>query len=178
VGAVGILADHPLAKGLRLVSGKRLGLLTSSVLALVLIVGSAQAGAGGTTQVLKFHQGQQQQTAVGFDINANTPPPVGSQFVITLNLYNAAPQFGKPNGARIGRALIDCTFLSTNAPNGDGICTGIAHVPNGYFTFGGSGGFSNGKHGYWAITGGVGSYANDRGQLRTGGGTAIATLTN
>jgi hypothetical protein len=54
---------------------------------------------------------------------------------------------------------------------------GVVHVPNGYFTFGGSGGFSSSKYGYWAITGGVGPYASERGQPRTGGGTAIATLT-
>ncbi len=116
------------------------------------------------------------QAAVGFNINSNATPPVGSQYIITLDLINAAPQFGKPTGTIVGRALIDCTFLSVSSANGDGICSGIAHVPDGYFTFGGNGGFSNAKHGYWAITGGVGPYANDRGQLRTGGGTAIATL--
>jgi len=131
--------------------------------------------------VLKFHKGN--MTAVGVGFNANDPnaiPAVGDQYVITLALYNAVPQFGKPTGARIGRVLLDCTFLSVNTPNGDGNCAGIIHVPDGYITFGGSGSaFSSvkPKHGYWAITGGVGPYANDRGQLRTGGGTAILTLT-
>ncbi len=156
----------------------RFAMLTACVLGLVLMIGVVQAGAAGSTRVLKFHQAHMTQAAVGFNINSNATPPVGSQYIITLALINAAPQFGKPAGAQIGRALIDCTFLSVSSPNGDGICAGIAHVPDGYFTFGGNGGFSNAKHGYWAITGGVGPYANDRGQLRTGGGTAIATLTS
>jgi hypothetical protein len=157
-------------------SVRQLGVPTGCVLGLVLMIGVSQAGAAGSTQVLKFHPGHMTQTAVGFNINSNAAPPIGSQYVITVTLHNAAPQFGKPTGAQIGRVLIDCTFLSVNAPNGDGICTGIAHLPDGYVTFGGNGGFSNGKHGYWAVTGGVGHYARDRGQLRTGGGTAVLTL--
>jgi hypothetical protein len=160
----------------RLMSVSRLGVLTVCLLGLVSTAGVVQASAGGPTQVLMFHSGKQTQTAVGFNINSNTAPPVGSQYIITVVLHNAAPQFGKPTGAQIGRALIDCTFLSVSAPNGDGICSGIAHLPDGYVTFGGNGGFSNSKHGYWAVTGGVGHYAHDRGQLRTGGGTAVLTL--
>jgi hypothetical protein len=90
---------------------------------------------------------------VGFNMNSNAAPPLGSQFVLTAVLYNAAPQFGKPTGARIGRVLVDCTFLAVTPPNGDGVCSGVAHVPDGYFTFGGSGGFSSTKYGYWAVTG-------------------------
>ena len=154
-------------------SATRLGVLTACALGLVLMIGVIQAGAQGSAQMLKFHSGNQTQTAVGFNINSNAIPPVGSQYIITLALYNAAPQFGKPTGARIGRGLLDCTILSVSTANGDGDCAGIAHVPNGYFLFGGSGSaFNNSKHGYWAITGGVGPYANDRGQLKTGGGTA------
>ena len=157
---------------------KRLGALALCAFGLVLATGVGQASSAGSTKVLKLHLGNKTQAGVGFDINSNAPPPVGALYIITGALYNAAPQFGKPAGARIGRVLLDCTFLSLNAPNGDGICTGIAHLPDGYFTFDGSGGFSNAKHPYYAITGGVGAYANDRGQLRTGGGTAIATLTS
>ena len=157
---------------------KRLGVPTACVLGLVSMIGVVQANAAGSKQVLKFHTGHRTQTAVGFDINSNTVPPVGSQFVLTAVLYNAAPQFGKPAGARIGRVLVDCTFLAMTPPNGDGVCSGVAHLPNGYFTFGGNGGFSDMKYGYWAVTGGVGPYASDRGQLRTGGGTAVLTLTS
>ena len=155
---------------------KRLGVLTVCGLGLVLTIGVAGASSAGSTQVLKLHLGNKSQAAVGFNLNSNTPPPVGALYIITGALYNGARQFGKPTGARVGRVLLDCTFLSVTPTNADGICTGIVHVPNGYFTIDGSGGFSNAKHPYYAITGGVGTYANDRGQIRTGGGTAIATL--
>jgi hypothetical protein len=157
-------------------SATRFGMLTACVFGLMLVNGVVQAGAVRPGEVLKFHASNQTQAAVGFNINSNTAPPVGSEFITTLVLHNAAPQFGKPAGAQIGRALIDCTILSVNSPNGDGICSGIAHLPDGYVTFGGNGAFSNGKHGFWAVTGGVGHYAHDRGQLRTGGGTAVLTL--
>ena len=149
-------------------SAKRLGVLSGSLLGVMLFVGVVQAGAAGSTQVLKFRSGNQTQTGVGF--NANDPyatPPIGSSYVVTLALYNAAAQLGKPSGARVGRVLLDCTILSVNSPNGDGVCSGIAHLPGGYFTFGGNGAFSTGSAGYYAITGGVGAYAKDRGEIET-----------
>jgi hypothetical protein len=152
--------------------------LAGWLVGLVAMVGATQAAAAGSTTVLMFHSANQTQTAVGFNINSNEAPPIGSQYIITLTLVNAVPQFGKPAGVSVGRVLLDCTILSLNGPNGDGICSGIAHVPNGYITFDGNGGFSNSKHQYYAITGGVGSYASDRGQIRAGGGTAIVTLTS
>jgi hypothetical protein len=147
-----------------MVSVKRFAVVAACTLGLVGIVGVAQAGAAGTTQVLKFMNGHQTQTGIGFNTNSNAAPPLGSQFVVTLVLLNAAPQLGKPTGARVGRVLLDCTFLSVAPPNGDGICSGIAHLPGGYITFGGSGGFGNG---YFDITGGVGDYATARGEIKT-----------
>lgn len=157
-------------------AAKRLGLVTTCLLGLLATIGVVQASAQGSTTVLKFHGAHMTQAGVGFNINSNAAPPLGSQYIVTVVLDNAAPQFGKPAGAQIGRALIDCTFLSLNAPNGDGICTGIAHLPNGFVTFDGSGLFANTKYQHWGVTGGVGPYAHDRGQLRTGGGTAVLTL--
>ena len=157
-------------------SAKRLAVLSSSTLAAALIFGAAQAGAAGSTTVLKFRNGNQTAVGVGFNINSNAAPPIGSQYVVTITLLNAAPQFGKPTGARIGRVLLDCTILSVSTANGDGICSGIAHVPDGYFTFGGSGSFGNG---YFAITGGVGPYAQARGEIKTthGHGATVTLYT-
>ena len=139
---------------------RRLGVLTACVLGLALLVGVVQAGAAGSTQVLKFRNGKTSFMGVGFDANnPNAIPPIGGQFVIRIRLVNAAPQFGKPVGAIVGRVLLDCTILSVDTPNGDGVCSGIAHVPNGYFTFGGNGAFNNAKVNYYAITGGVAAYA-------------------
>ena len=101
--------------------------------------------------------------------------------VIVLRLRNMGSQFGKPSGAIVGRVLLDCTVLVENLPQGiDSICTGIAHVPNGFFTFGGNGGFSNARVAYYDITGGVGPYANDRGQIKVvsnTNGSSEATVT-
>ena len=157
-------------------SRKRLGMLTACALGLVLTIGVVQAGAAGSTQVLKFRDGNQNAVGVGLNINSNAAPPIGSQYVVTITLLNAVPQFGKPTGARIGRVLVDCAILSVSTPNGDGICSGIAHVPNGYFTFGGNGSFGNG---YFAITGGVGPYASARGEIKTthGHGSTVTLTT-
>ena len=158
---------------------RRLGVLTACVLGFALVLGVVQAGAAGPSQVLKFRNGKQTAVGVGFNVNSNAAPPVGSSYVVTLTLLNGAPQFGKPTGAQVGRVLLDCTILSVSTPNGDGICSGIAHVPNGYFTFGGSGAFSTAKADYYAITGGVGPYANARGQIKTthGHGATVTLYT-
>lgn len=167
-------------------SVKRLGVLTSCVLGLGLMVGVVQAGAQGSTTVLKFYDAGSQATGIGFDANdPNAIPPLGSSLVITLHLQNIGSQFGKPSGATVGRVLLDCTVLTTYAITGtvDGTCNGIAHVPNGFFTFSGNGGFSNAKVNYFDITGGVGPYANDRGEIKVvntanGGSDATVTLTS
>jgi hypothetical protein len=149
-------------------SAKRLGVLSGSLLVVVLLLGAVQAGAAGSTLVLKFRNGNQTQAGVGFNVNdPNATPPIGSSYVVTIVLHNAVAQLGKPSGARVGRVLLDCTILSVSTPNGDGICSGIVHLPDGYLTFGGNGGFSTAKAGYFAITGGVGAYAKDRGEIMT-----------
>ena len=161
---------------------KRLGVLTACVLGLVLMIGVVQAGAQGSPVVLRFTDSGSQASGVGFNANdPNAIPPVGASYIITIHLKNAVAQFGKPAGAVVGRVLIDCTVLVVNVPVIDGVCSAIAHVPNGYFTFGGSGAFNNSRVNYWDITGGVGPYANDRGEIKVvnnanGGSAATVTL--
>lgn len=164
-------------------SGKRLGVLSGLVVALVLMIGVVQAGAQGSTQVLKFYDTAGTETGVGFDLNnQNAVPPVGGSIVIALRLKNIGSQFGKPSGATVGRVLLDCTVLAVDAsaPYIDGVCSGIAHVPNGFFTFGGNGGLVNAKVTHYDITGGDGPYANDRGQIvvvSAANGSSDATVT-
>ncbi len=55
-------------------SCKRFGVVAASVLGLLLSMGVVQAGAAGSTKVLKFHQAHMTQAAVGFNINANATP--------------------------------------------------------------------------------------------------------
>ena len=154
----------------------------SALLGVALIFGATQAGAAGSTTVLKFDDGSATVTALGFNESSNTPPPVGAQEVLALVIKNHGDQFGKPSGAAVGHVLIDCTVLNVTPQNADGVCSGIAHVPDGYFTFGGDGIFqNNAKPNHWAITGPVGPYANDRGQIvvtnyKNGRSLAVATL--
>ena len=164
-------------------SAKRLGVLGVSLLGVLLMIGVMQAGAVGSTRVLKFYDAGSQVTGVGFDASdPNAIPPVGGSIVITVRLKNIGSQFGKPSGTTVGRVLLECTVLAVNlsAQTLDGVCSGIAHVPDGYFTFGGNGGFGNGRVNYYAITGGVGPYANDRGQIKVvnnKNGSSVATVT-
>jgi hypothetical protein len=164
-------------------SGKRLVVLSGCVAAIALMLGATQALAAGSTTVLKFYDAGGQDTGIGFDINdSNAVPPVGGGIVTTLHLDNIGSQFGKPSGATVGHVLLDCTILVVNPSTQtlDGTCSGIAHVPNGYFTFGGNGGFSNARVSYYDITGGVGPYANDRGQIKVvnnKNGSSVATVT-
>jgi hypothetical protein len=166
---------------MRFMVAKRLGVLSGLFLGLVLMIGVVQAGAAGATKVLKFSNTHSQATGVGFNANSNATPPLGSSLIITIHLQNVGSQFGKPSGTVVGRVLLDCTILAVNSQFGDGICSGIAHVPNGFFTFGGNGGFSNAKVNYYAITGGIGPYANDRGEIKVtnganGNSSAVVTL--
>lgn len=143
---------------------KRLGTLIACALGAVLVTGVLQATASGPKRVLEFGEIHINVTQIGFVANSTTIPPVGAKELFTGLLINHGSQFGKPKGAVVGRILLDCTVL-TEAP--DGICTGIAHVPDGFFTFAGNGAFTGLIVKQYAITGGVGAYANDRGELKT-----------
>lgn len=144
-------------------SGKRLCLVVVCAAIAMISVGAGSAAAAGSPTVLMFHNTPGQFTPIGFDANSNAIPPVGSSYVITVVLINTASQFGKPSGTRVGRVILRCTVLTAG---GDGLCDGIAHVPNGYFLFAGNGGLGNANVNYYAITGGVAGYANARGQIK------------
>jgi hypothetical protein len=163
---------------------RRLGVFSGGLIGVVLLVGVVQAGAAGSVRVLRFHAPPGVVTGIGgFNPNAqNAIPPVGSSIAIRVRLENVGSQFGKASGATIGRALLQCTVLTDFSVTGtvDGICDGIAHVPDGFVTFEGSGGFSNANVNFYAVTGGVGPYANDRGWIKVVNhkdGSSDATVT-
>jgi hypothetical protein len=161
---------------------KRLTVVAGAALGIAFSLGTVAAGAAGAPTVLKFSNSPSSAVGIGFDANdPNAVPPVGSSIAIQLKLRNAVAQFGKPVGAIVGRVLLQCTVLQENsAQDEDGVCSGIAHVPNGYFTFGGNGGFTNARVNYFDITGGVGPYANDRGEIKVtnnANGSSSATVT-
>jgi len=73
--------------------------------------------------------------------------------------------------------LVDCTILAVTSESIDGVCSGIIHVPDGYLTFGGNGAFtSKAKAKHWSISGGVGPYANDRGEIASAHESFVVTL--
>src|SRR5579871_743156 len=147
-------------------SGRRMAALVA-LLGALSVVGAGQAGATGGTTVLKFHDATSNFTGIGFNSNdPNAVPPIGASFDISIRLANVGTQFGKPSGTIVGRVLLDCTVLVENsATDSDGICMGIAHVPNGFFTFEGNGGLRNQSVSRFAITGGAGAYSTSRGQI-------------
>jgi hypothetical protein len=158
---------------------RRIGALTMGLIVAALAVGAVQAGAQGSTRVLKFSNPPGTFTGIGFPANGNAAPPVGARAILTVRLHNIGSQFGKPGGAIVGRALLDCVVLAANPPNIDALCSGVAHVPDGFITFSGNA-LGNAKVTYYGITGGVGAYANDRGQIKvvsTANGGSIATVT-
>jgi len=101
---------------------------------------------------------------------------IGSSAILTARLYNRTAQFGKASGTPVGRILLDCSVLTVPP---DGNCTGIVHLPDGFFLIGGNGPFVPSPRLY-AITGGVGPYVAARGEVKivtSANGTSIIDVT-
>jgi hypothetical protein len=91
-------------------------------------------------------------------INRKSPPQIGGRMFFQDLLYNHAPQFGKPAGARVGTAEIVCTLVSKSHLE----CVVTAHLPGGELVLTGSNPIRS-HHSAFAVTGGSGIYANVRG---------------
>jgi hypothetical protein len=145
-------------------SVKRFAMSSACVLALALALGAGPAGAGGSPRVMAFvghHVLLTWVTPSGKGTVGEAVSTIGSQAILSARLYNRSTEFGKAPGTAVGRVLLDCTILDLPA---DGNCTGIVHVPDGFFLIGGNGPFVPAPRDY-AITGGIGSYATARGQV-------------
>lgn len=144
------------------------------------LTGVLGASAAGSPTTLRFHNVTAHVIGIGFNADSSTPPPIGASLSITVRLANVGNQFGKPSGTTVGRVLIECTVLAEPTPTApDGLCNGIVHVPDGYFTISGNGGFVDGRVNVYAVTGGVGPYATKRGQVtitNNRNGSANATV--
>jgi len=136
--------------------------LACAVAVSVAAAGASAAAGSKPTRVLRLVSRTTQFTPIGFPANQNTPPPVGSRYIVQIALFNQAAQFGRPAGARIGSVEIDCTF-TTGQRN---LCTGVAHVPDGFITFTGANPSSGAPVEWYAVTGGVSAYANLHGQIK------------
>lgn len=135
--------------------------------ALVCVIGfcaacsAAQAGAAPSL-ILKFVDNHITVTSLGFAPNPASSPPVGSTVIFRGRLYNDGVQFGKANGAAVGRVVLDCTVLSDPV---DGYCAGIVHLPDGFFIIAGNGPLTLVPVHRYAVTGGIGPHATARGEF-------------
>jgi hypothetical protein len=102
---------------------------------------------------------------IGFPADPNQAPPIGARYIVQLALFNRTAQFGKRAGARVGSVELDCTFATTEK----NLCTGVAHVPDGFFTFTGVNPSNGAPTEWYAVTGGVSAYANLQGQIKATG---------
>ena len=145
-------------------SVNRLGLLTACALGLALTLAAAQGSAARAPSVALYAPhvsltwimpGREAGPATGA---AST---IGSSAILSARVYNLSPQFGKPARTAVGRLLLQCTVLDVPT---DGNCTGIVHLPNGFFLIGGNGPFVPSPR-HYAITGGIGAYAGASGEL-------------
>ena len=127
--------------------------LTAAAATLV-VAGAGSASSTGRTIELV---GIQQQFI------APPAPHAGDRLLFTSAVYNRGAEFGRPAGARVGRATGVCTVTSDDDPPAVQ-CTFTAHVPDGQIVAVGEG--DPGKHvSRWAIVGGIGAYAGARGTL-------------
>jgi hypothetical protein len=145
---------------------KRLPALVAASLCLLVVPVVASAGTAASPQsvalvahgVLVTWLSPSGQGTIG-----EAKSTVGSRVILSARLYNRTAQFGKAPGVAVGRLLLDCTVLNIPA---DGNCTGIVHLPNGFFLIGGNGPFKPTPRLY-AIVGGIGPYASARGEVET-----------
>ena len=79
----------------------RFGILAAFLFGLMFVM-VVQATAAGSDVRIEVPHWAQGTGGSGVQHQPNAPPPLGSQFVLTAALYNAAPQFGKPVGPGIG----------------------------------------------------------------------------
>ena len=107
-----------LTERMRLMSVKRLGVLTACVLGLVLLIGGVQAGAQGPTTVLKLYSPPGQTTGIGFDAsNPSLIPPVGSSLVIRVRLrMSARSSVRRAEPRSEGRSSTAACSLRTRSP--------------------------------------------------------------
>ena len=129
---------------------------------------TASGGASGPvtpsgTRTLQFVSVSVAQRFVpATQLSENGPSQIGGRLIFNNVDYNRAAQFGKPSGARIGRAEGVCTIVSASEPAAQ--CVITAHVPNGQIVVVGEGN-PGAKVTRYAVVGGIGAYGNARGTV-------------
>ena len=136
------------------------GARTIVPVAVAAVLAAALAGsAGAATQGQTLQLVSVQQSAL---FTPHGPPAIGSRIVFADAIFNRAPQFGKPAGARVGHVEGVCTIVTL----GSAQCLITAHVPNGQIVVAGSMRLSDGPvTNHFAIVGGAGAYGSARGTV-------------
>lgn len=90
----------------------------------VLVVAALAAASAGASSAhtLRFISVQK-----SFVITPGGDPAVGSRMFFTQAIYNRVPQYGRPAGARVGRAEVVCTIVTLTGAQ----CIVTAHLPTG-----------------------------------------------
>src|SRR5215831_14807389 len=136
--------------------------------AIAAIVAPLALAGNSASRTLEFVSVQQHFSSVP-QMSRQDPPEVGSRLVFQDLTYNHGRQFGKPDGAPIGRAEGVCTLIAvTKKPQAQ--CLITAHLPDGQIVVAGEGD-PGAKVTHYAVVGGLGTYANARGWVT---GTALS----
>jgi len=122
---------------------------------------AAVARTATASRTLQFVSTEQVFTSVPA-ITKAAPPELGGRLLFEDVMFNRVAQFGKPRGARVGRAEGVCTLMSTTRPEAQ--CLITAHVPDGQIVVAGEGD-PGARIARYAITGGIGAYVNARGTV-------------
>ena len=128
----------------------------AAVAAAALALSGTASSHAAATRTLRFTDLSRGDTMV------DGAPRVGGRLIFADVLFNAAPQFGKPAGARVGSAEGVCTIVSDTK----GQCTITAHVPDGEIVAMGAIVASDRPHvDRYGIVGGAGAYGSARGTV-------------
>ncbi len=134
------------------------GLVLASLVLGVLAV-AATPGAAVKPQTINLLMVD--RSIVDINVDPNSPPKVGKQFVIESDFYKWN---GSKRGAHVGTVQTVCTFTKITGNGYWQICTGAALLPGGQFTVAGS--ILQGPVFDIPVVGGAGVYTGARGYVR------------
>ena len=128
---------------------------------LVLGVLAVAAAPGAAVKPQKINLLMVDTSIVDINVDPNSPPTVGKQFVIESDFYKWN---GSKRGAHVGTVQTVCTFTKITGNGYWQVCTGAALLPGGQVTVAGS--ILQGAVFDIPVVGGTGAYAGARGYVR------------
>ena len=137
------------------------GLKGLALASLVLGVLAVAAAPGAAVKPQKINLLMVDTSIVDINVDPNSPPTVGKQFVIESDFYKWN---GSKRGAHVGTVQTVCTFTKITGNGYWQVCTGAALLPGGQVTVAGS--ILQGAVFDIPVVGGTGAYAGARGYVR------------